>query len=77
MGEMSRTEPLELAKVVRGRERVTKRQVAQREAELRADVESQLSAMFEFNDAAWVDVTKEAQQLILQADAKIARPTMA
>lgn len=73
MGDMTKGERSELASVVKRNERVAKTAVAQREAELRADVEAQLSAVFEAGDEAWAHVTSEAERVVRQADAEVAR----
>ncbi len=69
---MSRSERADLARLVRARARVAKAGVAQREAELLADVEAQLSAVYRFDDDAWADIAKAAQAAVAEADQQIA-----
>jgi hypothetical protein len=73
MGEISKTDRNELASIVRLRMRVAKAAVAQREAELLAKVEEELSAIYKADSAAWAAITKEADRLVREADAEIAR----
>lgn len=73
MGEISKAERAELASVIKRNEKVAKAAVETREAELAADVEAQLSAIYDLNDDAWAEVTAEADRLVRQADAEIAR----
>jgi hypothetical protein len=70
---MSRAERTELASVVKMRARVAKAAVAQREAELLADVEEQLSARYKSTHEAWKDVTEQAEKAVKAADQEIAR----
>jgi hypothetical protein len=69
---MTRSDREELAKVVRLRAKVAKADTARRKAELLADVEAKLSALYQFEDEAWAEITKEAEQLVQEADARIA-----
>jgi hypothetical protein len=73
MGGMTRRDRDDLAKVARLRAKVAKDGVAQREAELRADVEEQLSARYKASDAAWSEITKQAKEAVDLADQEIAR----
>jgi hypothetical protein len=70
---ISKSERDELAKLVRARVRAAKHDVAQREAELVADTEEQLSAIFEPLDDAWAHLTKEAQERVREWDEEIAQ----
>lgn len=69
---MTRAERTDLARLTRARARVAKAAVVQREAELLADVESQLSAAYSFDDDAWADVTRAAQSAVAEADEQVA-----
>jgi len=73
VAEITKAERLDLAKLARLRERVARSEVDQRAAELRADVEAQLSAVYRFSDEAWTDVTATADAAVQQADAEVAR----
>lgn len=70
---MTKGERNELAKVARLRARVAGANVAQRQAELLAEIEEQLSAEYRFDDAAWADVTTEANRAIAEADAAVSQ----
>jgi hypothetical protein len=70
---MSKGERDDLAKVARLRARVAKSTVAQREAELLADVEAQLAATYRFDDAAWADVTRKAKEAVEVAAEQVAQ----
>lgn len=72
-GEMSRSERVELAKVVRLRARVAKDDVGVREAQLLADVEQQLAARYKATHEAWAEVTAAAKAAVGAADAEVAR----
>ncbi len=69
---MTRAERVELAKLARMRAKVARTEVDQRAAELRADVERQLSATYQFGDEAWRDVTAAAQAAVAAADEQVA-----
>jgi hypothetical protein len=73
VGQITKAERAELASVIKRNEKIAKNAVATREAELVADVEAQLSAIYDANDDAWADVTAETDRLVRQADAEIAR----
>jgi hypothetical protein len=73
VAEITKAERAELASVVKRNEKVAKNAIEAREAELQADVEAQLSAIYDATDDAWKDVTGEAERLVRQADAEIAR----
>lgn len=64
---MTRAERMELSKLAQMRARVALAKVAQRAAELRADVESQLSATYKFTDGAWADITEAADKAVTEA----------
>ena len=63
----------ELAGLVRKRERVAKSDAKQRAARLRADAEAQLGHIFGAEDAAWVDITRKADELIRAANNELAQ----
>lgn len=69
---MTRAERDDLAKVARLRARVARTAVVQREAELLADVEEQLSAEYAFADEAWAEITKGAAEAVAEADRQVA-----
>lgn len=62
----------DLAKVAKLNARVARNGIAVREAELLADVEAQLSAVYGFDDDAWADVTKAAAEAVAVADRRVA-----
>jgi hypothetical protein len=70
---MSRAERLELAKLVRLRANVAKKDIEQRQAQLIADFEEQLAANYASTHEAWADVTSVAKKLVEEVDAEIAR----
>jgi hypothetical protein len=70
---MRKAEREELARVVRLRCKVAKTAVAQRQKELLADVERQLSTIYKFDDAVWADITRHADEAVRWADEQIAR----
>jgi len=72
IGALTRAERDDLAKVARLRARVARSQVAQREAELLADVEKQLAAQYDIADEAWQEVTAAATQAVQEADRQVA-----
>lgn len=69
---MTRTERDDLAKVARLRAKVARTAVAQREAELLADVEAQLAAEYDFADETWAEITKGAAEAVADADQQVA-----
>jgi hypothetical protein len=69
---MTRRDREQLCKLVRTNARVAKLYVAQREAQLLADVETKLAAEFKAEDEAWSDVVALAKEAVAQADAKVA-----
>lgn len=70
---MTRHDRDDLARVAKLRAKVAKSTVAQRQAELLADVEAKLSAVYGRDDAAWADVTAVAQEAVSKADAIVAQ----
>lgn len=69
---MTRTERMELSKLARMRARVAIAKVAQRASELRSDVETQLSATYDFGDAAWAEITEAADLYVKDAARQVA-----
>ncbi len=69
---MTKADRAELAKLWKAKIRVAKAGVEQRKAEQLAHAEAQLAARYEFDDAAWADVTAVAKQAVEEADAAIA-----
>jgi hypothetical protein len=69
---MTRAERDDLAKVARLRAKVARTAVVQREAELLADVEEQLSAQYAFADDAWAEITTGAAAAVAEADRQVA-----
>jgi hypothetical protein len=73
VSEITKAERTDLASIVKMRARVARAQVEQREAELLADVEEQLSTIYKVDDAAWAEITAEANRTVALADQEIAR----
>ena len=71
--EMTSRERVELTALVRRREKVAKSEASHRSAELMADFEQQLAARYEAQDEHWSDLTSAAQQVVDEADARIAQ----
>ncbi len=70
---MTRRERQDLAKLVRQRARLERAGAAQRKAELMADVERQLAAIYSYDeDDTWKAATEAAEQEVKAAKAKIA-----
>ena len=70
---MTRSEREELAKIIRLRAKVTKAGIETAAADLRADVERQLSQIHKADADQWKDITAEADRFVHDADAAIAR----
>lgn len=70
---MTARERDDLAALVRRRERVAKTATKQRAAELMADVEQQLAAVYERDDKRWSEVNVVAKEAVAAADAEIAK----
>lgn len=69
---MSRADRGNLERLARKRAKVATSMIGERVKVLRADVEDQLSAEYEFDDAVWADITRQAQAEVAKADAKVA-----
>jgi hypothetical protein len=70
---MSRQDREDLARVAKMRAKVAKDSVGHREAELRADVEAQLSATYQWDEDVWADITRNAKQAVDEADQRVAQ----
>lgn len=70
--EMTRRDRQDLAQLARQRARVAKAAATQRAAELKADVEAQLAAVFQAEDERWASIVAEAKELLKDVDAKVA-----
>jgi hypothetical protein len=72
-GRMTKWEAVELAKVIRARLKVAMRAAEARSAELRADFEAKLSAIFKpDDDPVWKQLHDDAERAVAEADARIA-----
>ncbi len=69
---MSKADRANLERLARKRAKVAKSMIGERVKVLRADVEDQLSAEYDYSDAAWIEVTKRAQRAVAEADAEVA-----
>jgi hypothetical protein len=69
---LTRTERADLQKVARLRARVARNQIGAREADLVAQMEAELSAIYPPNDPRWADITAEADEAVKAADARVA-----
>jgi DNA primase len=70
--DMTRRDRNDLLDVAKMRARVAKAGVAQREAELLAQVEEELSTIYSADDAAWKEITAEAAQKVKEVDEQVA-----
>ena len=71
--EITRAEAAELQKLINRREKVLKQVAAARSAELLADFERQMSAIYSFDDReVWSEATRRGQAAVDQANEKIA-----
>ncbi len=70
---LTRAERTDLQKIARLRARVARSQIVAREAELAAQMETELSAIYPANDPRWDDITAEANEAIKAADARVAQ----
>ncbi len=71
MTEMTKAERIDLAKLVRMRAKVARTEVDQRAAELRADAEEQLAAIYRADDPVWAEITQAAKTAVAEADEQI------
>ncbi len=69
---MSRADRANLERLARKRAKLATAQLGERVKTLKAEVEDQLSAIYEFSDSLWADVTAAAQAAVTQADAQVA-----
>jgi len=72
MSEMTNKDRDTLMQIARQRARVARSSVAQRQAQLLADVEEQLSGVYDAMDSDWHDLAAEGQQAVQQADNALA-----
>jgi hypothetical protein len=72
-GALSRRDYDDLAKLARRQERVAKTMADQRAAELLADTEAQLAAIFKANDERWRHVAERVAELVETANAEVER----
>jgi hypothetical protein len=73
MAEMTATEREQLLKLARRREEVAKSELKSRSAQLLADVEAQLAAMYKIDHELWAEITRQAKRAVEEADQTIAR----
>lgn len=73
MPKMTKGERDELAKLLRAHANVAKKMADQRAAELLADGEKQLAAIYRVDADAWSDLTATAQAAVRKADAQLAK----
>src|SRR4051794_21343222 len=72
-GAMSRRDREELAKLVRRREKLAKAGAETRGAELLADFEQQMAAIYQpSDDPVWTEAYKSAHEAVEEAQAKVA-----
>jgi hypothetical protein len=69
---MTKAEREELVKLVRRREQVAKTAAKTRAAELLADVEEKLAAIYRADDERWQTITRAAEEAVAAADQEIA-----
>ena len=72
MSTMSKPERDELGKILQRRTAVGRRLAEQRAAELLADVEAQLAAVYKPDDPAWRELTAAANAAVREADKALA-----
>lgn len=70
---MTKTERLELGKVVQLRAKAANDDAEGRGRRLLADFKAQLAARYSENNPAWAEITATAKQAVEDADAKIAQ----
>jgi hypothetical protein len=68
---MNKGEREDLARAVRLRAKAAKALIAQRKAEMEADVERQLSAIHKEDNELWADITRRAGDAVRDLDAKL------
>lgn len=69
---MSRADRANLERLARKRAKLATARLGERVKTLKAEVEDQLAAIYEFSDELWADVTATAQAAVHQADAQVA-----
>lgn len=70
---LTRKDRDELVKVVRMRAKLAHADIAERQARLKAQIENELSAVFEADDSRWRDLTEEAMRDFRRLDAELAK----
>jgi hypothetical protein len=70
---ISRVEREELRGILKGRAKLAKKLIEQRAAQLLADAEQQLAAVYAFDAEVWKDLTANALETVKRADAELAR----
>ena len=73
MTELTRKDRDELVRVLKMRARLAHADIAERQARLAAQIENELSATFEADDARWADIQREAQAEISRLDGELAK----
>lgn len=71
MGAITKAERTELKSIVRNQFKVLRAEVEQREAELMAEVDDQISDRFSDEDKAWSDAATLANEAILEANRRL------
>jgi hypothetical protein len=69
---LTRREREDLAALARRRAKVAKADAQQRSAELRADFEEKLAAIYDPQDEAWADLSRDVDDFVRKADAELA-----
>lgn len=69
---MSRADRANLERLARKRAKLATAQLGERVKTLKAEVEDQLSAIYEFSDDLWADINAAAQAAVASADAQVA-----
>lgn len=69
---LTKSERTELTSIIKMRGRLAREGVSLRQAELLADFEAQLAAIYDSNADAWREVTQEADRVVAEADAVVA-----
>ena len=69
---MTKADRGNLERLARKRAKLATSMIGERVKVLRADVEDQLSAEYEFDDAVWADITRQARVEVARADAQVA-----
>src|SRR4051794_17547407 len=73
MAKMTRSDREQLERLLRARSKAAGMQAEQRGAELIADCEAQLAAIYPRNDPRWAHIAATAQAAVEKADAAVAK----